>query len=170
MSLAAKPSISITLLVLILGLSACGFQLRGYHQASPNLDGLYIEGGDQRDTLAGVLQRQLSVAGVELAASPNLAKNRLQILGEHFSQRVISVDANGKVLEYELRLDAGFMVNPGGPEGQELPRQALELTRQLSLSDADELGRRNEAALMRVDMRRELAGQIIRRLQAQLQL
>ena len=164
----AKGLLSVSLCGLLLLLVAgCGFHLKGYQQASPNLDGLFIEQGQRRNTLAGVIQRELSVAGVKLAGSPALASNRLRITREQFSQRVISVDANGKVLEYELRLDAGFevMAKSGG---RDLPGQRLELTRQLTLSDADELGHRNEAALLRIDMRLDMAGQIIRRLQAQL--
>ncbi|MEN8178261.1 MAG: LPS assembly lipoprotein LptE [Pseudomonadota bacterium] len=154
-------------LAILLLLSGCGFHLKGYHQASPNLDGLFVEQGEQRATLAGVIRRELSVAGVKLAGSPALARNRLRITQEQFGRRVISVDANGKVLEYELRLDAGFEVL-AATGGKNLPVQILELTRQLTLSDADELGQRNEAALMRGDMRLDMAGQIIRRLQAQL--
>ncbi len=155
------------LICLLSCLSGCGFHLKGYHQASPNLDGLYIIQGEQRDTLAGVLQRELSVAGVKLSAGPEAARNRLRITQERFGQRTISVDANGKAIEYELRLDAAFEVLTAD-KGHSMPVQALELTRQLTLSDGDELGRRNEAALMRVDMRLDMAGQIIRRLQAQL--
>ncbi len=154
-------------LTILLLLSGCGFHLKGFQQVTPNLDGLYVEQGDQRGTLAGVIQRELLVAGVKLAASIDQSKNRLRITQERFSQRVISVDANGKVLEYELRLDAKYAVRiPQG--GERLPEQTLELTSQLVLSNADELGKRNEAALMRVDMRVDMAGQIIRQLQAQL--
>ena len=71
------------------------------------------------------------------------------------------------MLEYELRLDARFDVL-APDNSQRLPVQALELTRQLTLSGDDELGKRDEAAMMRVDMRLDMAGQIIRRLQAQL--
>ena len=82
-------------------------------------------------------------------------------------QRVISVDANGKVLEYELRLDAGFEVLGKGAVVL-TPNQSLELTRQLTFSGTDELGQRNEATMMRGDMLNDMADQIIRRLQAQL--
>ncbi len=163
----AKISRQAFLIGLLFCLTGCGFHLKGYHQASPNMDGLFIEQGEQRTTLAGVIQRELSVAGVKLAGRADQARNRLRISRERFDQRVISVDANGKVLEYELRLDAGFEVLAAAG-GQNLPVQALELTRQLTLSDADELGQRNEAALLRNDMRLDMAGQIIRRLQAQL--
>ena len=51
---------------------------------------------------------------------------------------------------------------------ERLPLQSLELQRQLTLSGQDELGYRNEAALLRIDMRLDMADQVIRRLQAQL--
>ncbi len=155
------------LLSLLLGLTSCGFHLKGYQQAAPDLHGLYVEQGEQRSSLAGVIQRELSVAGVQLVSTAEQANHRLRITKEQFSRRVIAVDANGKVLEYELRLEAAFMVL-GKAGAQRLPVQSLELVRHLTLSEADELGQRNEAALMRIDMRQDMAGQIIRRLQAQL--
>ena len=151
--------------LLVLGLSGCGFHLKGYQQTTPNLDGLFIERGEQRGTLAGVIKQELKIAGVLLADSLEGAKHHLRITQERYGQRVMSVDANGKVLEYELRLEAAFEVLAAGSP-QTLPLQRLDLTRQLTLSDADELGQRNEAALMRIDMRQDMAGQIIRRLQA----
>lgn len=157
----------IILIGLLLWLSGCGYHLKGYHQVTPGLDGLFVEQGDQRGTLAGMLQRELSVSGVKLAKNPVEARHRLRVTRERFNQRVISVDANGKVLEYEIRLDARFAVFAANG-AERMPEQGLEITRQLILSDADELGRRNEAALMKVDMRMDMASQIIRRLQAQL--
>jgi LPS-assembly lipoprotein len=148
-------------------LAGCGFQLKGFQLESPHLDGLYIVDGDQQDSLAGVIQEELSVADVKLARSAEQATNRLHVREQKYTQRVISVDANGKVLEYELRLQAKFDVMT--PSGElRIPQQSLELTRQLTFSGADELGRRNEAQMLRADMLTDMAGQIIRRLQAQL--
>ncbi len=151
----------------LLWLAGCGFHLKGYQQASPNLDGLLIEQNDEQGRLAGVIQQQLLVSDVKLAASPAQAKNRLRISQERFSQRVISVDANGKVLEYELLLEAKFAVSAAGAQ-ESAPLQSLELTRQLTYSGADELSRRSEAELMRADMLTDMADQVIRQLQAQL--
>ena len=50
-------------------------------------------------------------------------------------------------------------------DGVEPQTQSLELVRQLSYSGTDELGQRNEAALLTNDMRNDLANQIIRRLE-----
>ena len=155
------------LLAVLLGLGGCGFHLKGYQQASPDLDGLFIEQAVEGGALAGVIRQQLLVSDVKLSDSAEQAKSVLRILQERFSQRVLSVDANGKVLEYELLLEASFSVSRAG--AQELPTpQHLELTRQLAFSGSDELSRRNEAELMHNDMLTDMANQIIRQLQAQL--
>ncbi len=154
------------LLSILLIVSGCGFHLKGYHQATPNLNGLFVESGENRKSLAGVLQRDLRASGVALAAGAAEAKNRLS-LTEIFKYRVLSVDENGKALEYELRLKSDFSVVDR--EGKAtLPDQHLELVRELTYSGTDELGRRNEAKLVRGDMRTDMADQIVRRLQAQL--
>ncbi len=151
-------------LILLLLLSGCGFHLKGYHQASTALDGLFVLNADQRGSLAEVIQRDLQTSGAALAASAEQAKHLLHIRSEEFKRRVISVDASGKVLEYELRLESGFSVKDA--EGGEIvPDQPLEMIRHLVFSGEDELGRRSEEALLRADMRSDLANQVIRRLE-----
>jgi LPS-assembly lipoprotein len=156
-----------SLALLLLTLAGCGFHLTGYQQpVSPALDGLYVVDGDQRDSLAGVLQLNLRIAGVKLAADAESARYRLQILRENFQRRVLAVDANGKALDSELQLRASFrLMRASGGEPLE---QQLELVRQLSYSGADELGQRNEQAQLAGDMRSDMANQIIRRLEARL--
>ncbi|MCG7984010.1 MAG: LPS assembly lipoprotein LptE [Candidatus Thiodiazotropha lotti] len=149
---------------LLLLLSGCGFHLKGYAQPSAALNGLYIVAGDQIDTVAGVLQRELLGGGVILSPDRESAKYVFQVLEEKFSSRVLSVDANGKALDNELRLRARVRLT--ARSGTEPHEEPLELVRQLSFSGSDELGQRNETALMMVDMRRDLAAQIIRRMEA----
>ncbi|MCG8487455.1 MAG: LPS assembly lipoprotein LptE [Chromatiales bacterium] len=150
--------------VLLLLLSGCGFHLKGYAQPSAALNGLYIVAGDEIDTVAGVLQRELLGGGVILSPDRGAAKYVFQVLEEKFSSRVLSVDANGKALDNELRLQARVRLT--APSGMEPHEEQLELVRQLSFSGSDELGQRNETALMKEDMRRDLAAQIIRRMEA----
>jgi len=152
--------------VLLLILAGCGFHLKGYQQVSPALNGLYVIGGERRGTLAGVVQLNLRSAGVELAADPESARYRLQILREEVRSRVLSVDANGKALDSELQLLAAYRLTRA--DGGEPFEESLELVRQLSYSGTDELGQRNETTLMSEDMRSDLANQIIRQLQARL--
>ncbi|MGD8932336.1 MAG: LPS assembly lipoprotein LptE [Chromatiales bacterium] len=159
--------IGLLALVVLLGLAGCGFHLKGYQQVGPDLDGLFIEQAEQRGGLADEIRQQLLVSGVQLATSAAQANNVLRILQERFRQRVISVDANGKVLEYELLLQASFSLTRTAVQEPPMP-QDLELTRQLTFSGSDELSMRSEAQMMRNDMRIDMAGQVIRQLQAQL--
>lgn len=151
-------------LVMLLMLPGCGFHLKGYAQPSAALNGLYIVAADRIDTVAGVLQRELLSGGVILSPDRQAAKYVFQVLDEKFSSRVLSVDANGKALDNELRLLARVRLT--ARSGMQPHEESLELVRQLSFSGSDELGQRNETALMMDDMRRDLAAQIIRRMEA----
>jgi LPS-assembly lipoprotein len=154
-------------LTLLLVLNGCGFHLKGYQQAaSPVLDGGYVERGGERDTLAGVLQRNLQISGVKLATDADSGKYRVRIERDEIRSRVLAVDGSGKALDSEYRLIASFRLIVKDEEAAEA--QSLELVRQLSYSGDDELGRRSEAALLIGDMRNDMANQIIRRLEAQL--
>lgn len=152
-------------LFLLLTLSGCGFHLKGYQQdASPVLNGLYVAGGSERNTLAGVLAHSLRTGGVELAPDAESATAWVSITKERMKSRVMAVDANGKALDSEFQMTASFrLISEAGGKPQ---TQTLELARQLSYSGTDELGQRNEAALLRSDMRQDMAYQIIRRLEA----
>jgi LPS-assembly lipoprotein len=152
--------------MLLLALAGCGFHLKGYQQVSPVLNDLYVIGGEARGTLAGVLQRDLRSSGVRLAGDAQSARYRLRITREQMRSRVLSVDASGKALDSELQLLAAYQLTRAA--GGEPVEGALELARQLRYSGTDELGRRNEAALLTEEMRRDLASQIIRQLQARL--
>lgn len=152
-------------LLLLLMLAGCGFHLKGYQQAaSPALDGLYVAAGEQRATLAGTLARNLRIGGIKLAADAKSAKARVEITDEQMQSRILAVDAGGKALDQELRLVASFRLSLTSGEASQT--QTLELVRQLSYSGTDELGQRNEAALLANDMRNEMANQIVRRLEA----
>ncbi len=153
------------LLLLLFTLGGCGFHLKGYQQvASPVLDGLYVVAGEQRNTLAGALSHNLRIGGIKLAADAESAKARVEITSERLQNRVLAVDADGKALDQELKLSASFRLTR--VSGSDPTTQSLELVRQLSYSGSDELGQRNETALLANDMRNEIANQIIRRLEA----
>jgi LPS-assembly lipoprotein len=163
-----SETFSVWLLLLVLpALAGCGFHLKGYQQtASPVLNNLYVENGEARGTLAGVLAHNLRIGGVKLAAEAASAKARVTIIRERLQSRVLAVDANGKALDSEFLLVASFRVTL--LSGEKLQSQTLEMARQLSYRGTDELGQRNEASQLANDMRNDMANQIIRRLEIQL--
>jgi LPS-assembly lipoprotein len=151
------------LLIAVLA-AGCGFHLKGYGQLSSALDGLYIAGFEKRQTLAAVLYDNLQGRGAALVDDPASAKLSIEVVHEKFTSRVLSVDAGGKALDKELYLSALLRAKVPG-SGKEGIEQQFDLVRQLSFSGDDELGQRNETALMKYDMRNEMAEQIIRRLE-----
>jgi LPS-assembly lipoprotein len=156
---------SLSALLLAVLFSACGFHLKGYGQLSPALNGLYIRGFQKQESLAAVLHENLLLRGATLADGPDSARLVIEIVQEKFTSRVLAVDASGKALDEELNLSAlvRARVPNSTAKGVEQP---LELVRQLSFSGDDELGQRNEANLMKYDMRSDMAEQIIRRIEA----
>ncbi|MEL0585615.1 MAG: LPS assembly lipoprotein LptE [Candidatus Thiodiazotropha sp. (ex. Lucinoma kazani)] len=155
------------LLLILSPLVGCGFHLKGYQQPSTVLNGLYVMESDLQDSVASILRRDLQNGGVVMAPDAENARFSLQITQEKFSSRVLSVDANGKALDNEMQLVVTFRLIPADPD-ETATEQQLELVRQLSFSGSDELGQRNESALMVTDMRNDMASQIIRRLEVQL--
>jgi LPS-assembly lipoprotein len=154
----------LTLSILLL-LAGCGFHLKGFQQASSTLEDLFIHGSDNRQSLAGTIRRNLQQSGVKLAQAASSAQYQMWIHHERFRQRVVSVDANGKALEYELGLNAQFSLLDS--QGRKLvSRQELDLVRQVSFSGDDELGKRAEIQLVQADMRREMGWRIIREAEA----
>ncbi len=158
------------LALLLLTLAGCGFHLKGYAHPSQALNGIFIPGGGATpDTLAGVLQEALLNGGVIFAPDAKTARYRLQVIREKFSNRVLSVDANGKALDQEIRLQAEFRLSMPSSSGEESrEEQSLELVRQLSYGGSDELGQRNEAELLMSEMRHDMASQVIRMLEARM--
>ncbi|MCU7929616.1 MAG: hypothetical protein KZQ90_02370 [Candidatus Thiodiazotropha sp. (ex Codakia rugifera)] len=155
------------LLLVLTQLVGCGFHLKGYQQPSTALNGLYVMESDLQDSVASILRRDLQNGGVAMASDTETARFSLLVTQEKFSSRVLSVDANGKALDNEIRLVVSFRLIPAELD-ETAAEQQLELVRQLSFSGSDELGQRNEAALMKNDMRNDMASQIIRRLEVQL--
>ncbi|MEJ2609687.1 MAG: LPS assembly lipoprotein LptE [Candidatus Thiodiazotropha sp.] len=153
--------------VALLLLNGCGFYLKGYSHPSQALNGLYIVGGEAYGSMAGVLQSDLLSSGVILMPSRESAQNTIEITQEQFSHRVLSVDANGKALDYEMRLQVAVHLIPADKQKDKVS-QKMEIVRQLSFGGSDELGQRNEAEMMKEDMLRDMSAQIIRRLDAYL--
>jgi len=152
----------ILVLVLVLMLGACGFQLRGAAQLP--FKTLYVEGGGS--ALGVDLQRALRYgSNVQIAATPAEAQAVLQVLGEGREKRILSIGANGRVSEYVLFYRFSFRLHDG--KGKELmPAQPLELKRDISFNDAQVLAKEQEEAMLYRDMQADAVQQVIRRLNA----
>lgn len=151
--------------MLLFALTACGFHLRGDVQLAPQLQRIYVQGGNPYDPLVRELIRALNSAGATVVDDPQNATAVLQVLTNTGGRRVLSVRTTGKVQEYELYQTFSFRVRDAA--GSELlPAQPLELTREYLFDANDVLSKSTEEEALRREMRRDLARLAMLRLEA----
>ena len=148
-------------LLLLTMLSGCGFHPRG-ESARPAADisPLFISGLPARNPFVKELRHQLQISGVRVTDQRDQAATLLRLGKLERKRSVFSVNANNKVVEYEIRRKLSFSIErpPGTPV---LHNQELN-TRNIVYDPGGELlGRTREAELRTADSYRELAQQLI---------
>ena len=153
----------IAVVALLCLLSGCGFTLRGTAELSPSLQPLYVD-VTNTSAFSREMVRVLVDNKVSLAGEPAGASHRLDVGGETSGERPISVNATARAGEYELTMSVQFQLR----RGAELVLQPQTIsTSKVYLADPENAVAKNEEAeLIRTEMRKELAQQILRRLQA----
>ena len=87
----------LSILGLILVISACGFQLRGDIQA--NFDSISISGGTS--SFNKTLQRKFRQAGITIKSISEAEKN-VEIIKNNFTKTILTLTGTGAVSEYQL--------------------------------------------------------------------
>ena len=100
---------------------------------------------------------------VTLTDAPGATTYRLGIGGEQASERVLSVNANARAGEYELTTSVAVQLRRGTDV---LGTETLSVSRVYLADPENAVAKNEEAELIRDEMRRELAQQILRRLQS----
>ena len=155
--LAALP-----LAMLLLALSACGFQLQGVSSFPPELAAVYLDLPDPNSDLAVQLRRSLAAGGVKLAHDASAATATLRVTSERFGRRVKSVSAQNRPTEYEVFYEAEYLVE--SVDAVLLPAQRAQRNRVFPYNERDVLGKQQEEDLLRTALAREIAGLITRQL------
>ncbi len=145
-------------------LMSCGFQLKGADSngASTGLQDLELRfvSVQPRSDLTREVSRELSNAGAVLtdATEPAL---QLTLQAEQFSQRNVSLTAQARAAELELTLSVDFVLE----QTEQDPTDArATVTRQMLNDPRNIVGKTEELRLLREEMRRDLAAQIVRRI------
>lgn len=151
------------LLLLGLSLSACGFHARGQSGAGASAAGpVLIAGLPAGNLFVRELRHQLQLADVAITDNPGDAATVLRLGPVDRKRSVFSVNANNKVVEYEIRLRLPFRIeHPPGRKGE---MQYLE-SRYLAYDPGGQLlGRTREARLRQDDAYRDMSRRLIDRL------
>ncbi|MCW8907683.1 MAG: LPS assembly lipoprotein LptE [Sedimenticola sp.] len=155
------------LLLALALLSGCGFQLRGKITLPAAIGPVHIQGLGEYDEVRRELVQLIRFNNIQIADQREQASSILRISDRSSDRRVLSVDGNGNVAEYELHEGARFslLAKDGATLVESQPVSTL--TTYLN-SETEVLGKQQEEGQLRKDMQRDLAAQIMRRLQAQL--
>ena len=87
----------LSILGLILIISACGFQLRG--DINANFDSISISGGTS--SFNQTLQRKFRQAGITIKSTSEAEKN-VEIIKNNFTKTILTLTGTGAVSEYQL--------------------------------------------------------------------
>jgi len=149
--------------LLILSVSSCGFALRGTANLPAALQTLQLASVDPTSDLLREVSRALRSNGVTVVDTDQ-TPYRLGLGRENSTERTLSVNSNARAGEYELELSVLFQLTQSG--STVLGPETLSLTRVYLTDPENAVAKDEEAELIRQEMRRELAQQILRRLQA----
>ena len=149
-----------TLLALSLAtvVSGCGFQLRSWDLSALSSVSVAARGATQQGE---ALVRALDYSGVEVRESGGDVVLRLS--DEREERRSAAVTAAGRAAEVELTLEVRFSVHDA--DGEELaPERTLRVARVQRIDVDNIVGSSEEEALLRDEMRQELASRMVRSL------
>ncbi len=145
---------------LVLGLAACGFQLRG--TAELPFETLYMPSASGGVALE--LKRNIQ-AGTRTTVvdDPKKAQAVMEFVRETREKVILSLTGAGRVREFQLRYVVGFRVHDG--KGTEfIPASVIQLQRDVTFNDAEVLAKETEEQLLYRDMQTDMVQQIMRRL------
>ena len=154
---------------LIFGLSIlltdCGFQLRGSGGTTiPDAwKSMYLATGNPNSELSYAVKISFTTNGVVWASERSEAVYVLRLGPEKFQQRNLSLNSQARASELELTLTAEFSVMD--TEGNEvLASSEAIVVEQMENDPRNVVGKAEEINILKIEMRNELARQVMRRI------
>ena len=140
----------------------CGFRLRGA-QTLP-IDTLFLALPVNSPLGAEITRVVRSSTNTRVVTDRKEAQAIFELLGESRQREVLSVNAQGRAREFQLRLLTSFRVVD--PKGIELiAATTLTARRDIAFNESELLAKESEEALLYRDMQSDLVRQMVTRLQ-----
>ncbi len=152
-----------TLLVLaVLLMAGCGFQLRGTINLPPDWEDLHLQTASPNSELSRALRDGAARAGIRWQDLSEA--NYIVFLGtEQFRRRNLTIATNARAAEFELEMSTRMRVTDR--EGNELLPETEVRTSQIITNDPENIaGKAEEARLLRAEMRQQLVQELLRKL------
>jgi len=147
-------------LMLVALLGGCGFHLQGRTPLPALVKNPYVEAPDRQTDFLQSLRHDLLQNGAQPVPLKAQASAVISILQDQMVRRTVSVSASNQPNLYEITYTVRVAVSAGDKEL--LPAQELVATREFSFSEPELLAKGHEEDVLRGDMARDLADQVMR--------
>ena len=154
-----------TIFILILvGLHACGFQLRGSNLEALQDSSVYVR-SNGANQLAKEVKIQLENADISPVKSAKDAEYIITLSNETFDRKVLSVSPDtGKVEEYVISYRAELTIQEAN--GETLANsESVTAERDYTFDEGSVLGTFTQESVLRKDIAKQAAATVLRRLQ-----
>lgn len=155
------------LVLLLTGLSGCtgeAFHLRGSMALSDDYQRIYLQGEPLEGDFGKVLQRAFEEVGSQLVDSPEEATAILRLNNYKEGKRVAGYGKNREVRQYLIFLRFSFETELATGKYGLLPMSQINIDKLQVYDSAFVLGKREEERLIKEDLRKNAARQVIIRL------
>lgn len=144
--------------IIMVTLSACGFQLRDNYQLPATIQQMQLQSVSSLQLEASLRQRLLT-AGIELTeqSSPDVAQ--LRILSDQLERRTLSLFESGQVAEYELLYRVNYQVIRNG---ELILDDTIEVARDYQDDPNFALAKTREREMLVAEMRNDAARRLVR--------
>jgi len=145
-------------------ITGCGYNLRGTGVGTPEFSELRLQLPGAEPEFERILRRSLETAGIAAVEAGAADFPLLSIGPESFSGRPASTTVQARAAQITLRLAVQFNLTDG--ETVVIDQDTLSVERTYYQDLRNIAGNREEAELLREEMRQELVAQLMRRLEA----
>ena len=156
-----KP-LRLSAIVLLLTLSACGWQLRG-SGGEATVARLHLNSSTPGSVFTRALERYLQGSGTELVDSADKAEYSLRIIKEKSKRRTATVSASARISERLLEEQVEYLVTRSDGSVA-IERSTASVERIYEYNEDNVLATEDEARLLKNEMYNDLARQIANRL------
>lgn len=143
--------------------AACGFRLRGHQDFA--FDTIFLAFPVNSPVAAELARNIRTGSNAQVIQDRAQAQSVLELLGEAREREVLSVNAQGRAREYQLRYRLVFRVHDGKGRDFIAPTE-LVVQRDIAFNEAQVLAREAEETLLFRDMQTDVVQQLMRRLAA----
>ncbi|MBD3654141.1 LPS assembly lipoprotein LptE [Kangiella sp.] len=154
-------SLLLLLTMVIIGLSACGFQLRGQGAELSNTK-VWLISQDMNADFERRLKQRLAYQGAQLVDEPELSELQLAIVNYGVERRTVARDSLGRAAELEMIFTLEYqMLTPAMVSEQQPETQRMTSRREFAYERNLESGQEREQQRLIADMQEEVIGRLL---------